>query len=167
MNMSDEHTPWYRQFWPWFIIALPLSVVIAGITTVVIAIERADTLVVDDYYKEGLAINQQLDKLRRAADLGVHAQLSIDRTVGELRLVVMPTDVANDTLQLRIAHPMDSAKDERVTLRRGSDGIFRGAFEYAFNTRRYLQLDDDHQGWRLTAELMPAEPTVELTPDEL
>ena len=31
-------TPWYRQFWPWFVIALPASAVIAGLTTVWIAV---------------------------------------------------------------------------------------------------------------------------------
>ncbi|MDX2349593.1 MAG: FixH family protein, partial [Porticoccus sp.] len=41
--------PWYRQFWPWFLMALPGSVVIAGLTTVYIAFNGADTLVNDNY----------------------------------------------------------------------------------------------------------------------
>ena len=28
--------PWYRQFWPWFLIALPGTVVVAAIGTLVI-----------------------------------------------------------------------------------------------------------------------------------
>ncbi len=27
-------TPWYKQFWPWFLIALPASVVVASLITV-------------------------------------------------------------------------------------------------------------------------------------
>ena len=65
--------PWYRQFWPWFIIALPASAVIAGLTTVYIAFDEPDGLVVDDYYKEGLAINQTLARDQRAAQLGLSA----------------------------------------------------------------------------------------------
>jgi hypothetical protein len=43
-----ENLPWYRQFWPWFIIALPASAVIAGFITLWLAISRPDHLVVDD-----------------------------------------------------------------------------------------------------------------------
>ena len=45
--MEREDTkPWYRQFWPWFIIALPASAVVAGLTTVWIAMQTTDSLVV-------------------------------------------------------------------------------------------------------------------------
>ena len=40
--------PWYKQFWPWFIIALPLSAVIASIATFVIALQNPEHLVVDN-----------------------------------------------------------------------------------------------------------------------
>jgi hypothetical protein len=43
-----ENLPWYRQFWPWFIIALPASAVIAGFITLWLAMSRPDHLVVDD-----------------------------------------------------------------------------------------------------------------------
>ena len=48
--------PWYRQGWPWFLIALPATAVVAGIATLVIAAKTFDGMVVDDYYKEGQAI---------------------------------------------------------------------------------------------------------------
>lgn len=45
--------PWYKQFWPWFIIALPASVVIASFFTLWLAISNPDHLVVtDDEYSE-------------------------------------------------------------------------------------------------------------------
>jgi len=50
-NPNSEHghdLPWYRQFWPWFIIALPAAAVIAGFFTLWLAISRPDYLVVDD-----------------------------------------------------------------------------------------------------------------------
>jgi len=43
-----EGVPWYKQFWPWFIIALPASAVIASFITLWIAISNPDQLVVDD-----------------------------------------------------------------------------------------------------------------------
>lgn len=43
-----ELLPWYKQFWPWFIIALPASVVIASFFTLWLAISNPDHLVVDE-----------------------------------------------------------------------------------------------------------------------
>jgi len=43
-----EGVPWYRQFWPWFIIALPASVVVASFVTLWLAISHPDHLVVDE-----------------------------------------------------------------------------------------------------------------------
>ncbi len=39
---SPMARPWYRQFWPWFIIALPLSAVIASTSVAVVAFVGAD-----------------------------------------------------------------------------------------------------------------------------
>jgi len=43
-----EGVAWYKQFWPWFIIALPASAVIAGFITLWLAITHPDPLVIDD-----------------------------------------------------------------------------------------------------------------------
>ena len=54
MNMKNtspvtgQDQPWYRQFWPWFIIALPASVVIASFFTLWLAISNPDPLVIDE-----------------------------------------------------------------------------------------------------------------------
>jgi len=55
---AGESVPWYKQFWPWFIIALPASAVIASFVTLWIAISNPDQLVVDD--DEYQALNSQL-----------------------------------------------------------------------------------------------------------
>ena len=84
MKQRIDSKPWYRQFWPWFIIALPASVVVAGLITVFIAFRHADTLVNDNYYKDGLAINQTLAQDTRARELGVEATIDFDRVTGEV-----------------------------------------------------------------------------------
>jgi hypothetical protein len=42
------HPPWYRQFWPWVLIAIPLSAVIMGGITLWLALSNPDYLVVDE-----------------------------------------------------------------------------------------------------------------------
>ena len=64
---ADAVTPWYRQRWPWLLMLGPAIVVVAGISTAVIALETDDGLVADDYYKRGLGINQTLERASRSA----------------------------------------------------------------------------------------------------
>ena len=67
MQHDDLDTePWYRQFWPWALIALPLATVLACTATILIAIHTDDGLVSDDYYKEGLSINRRMREDREA-----------------------------------------------------------------------------------------------------
>lgn len=40
--------PWYKQFWPWFLIALPGSVVIASMFTITLAVQNAPVIVQKD-----------------------------------------------------------------------------------------------------------------------
>jgi hypothetical protein len=58
LTTAEKNLPWYRQFWPWFIIALPASVVIASFFTLWLAISHPDQLVVDD--KQYRALNSEL-----------------------------------------------------------------------------------------------------------
>jgi len=39
---SDHVRPWYRQFWPWFLIAIPLAGIIMASITATVAIRNAD-----------------------------------------------------------------------------------------------------------------------------
>lgn len=70
--------PWYKQFWPWFLISLPLCVVIASFTTLAIFTKNSVSLVAEDYYKKGKGINIDLSKIRQAGALGLSASVSSD-----------------------------------------------------------------------------------------
>ncbi|MGD9021258.1 MAG: FixH family protein [Lysobacterales bacterium] len=45
---KQDTKPWYRQFWPWFIIALPAAAVAAGLFTLWLAISNPDSLVISE-----------------------------------------------------------------------------------------------------------------------
>ncbi len=143
--------PWYRQFWPWFLILLPASVVVAAVATLVIANRGADDLVVDEYYKNGLAINRQLEKKQRAETLGIAADLVVDG-----RSVVVQTrgPVQSDTLQLRLSHPLEADRDFSVALEDFGSGIYRGTLQQPVALRWHwiLQSAGD-EPWRLDGTL--------------
>lgn len=150
-----DTAPWYRQFWPWFLIALPATVVIAGISTLVIAIRHDDSLVVDDYYKQGLAINQVLAEDRTAAQLGLGAEMHIDRVTGEVSVWLRGSDPAlTEQLSLRLIHPTDAGRDISLALHYIGNSAYRGQLPAALQGRRYVQLSGERpQPWLLRSEL--------------
>ena len=72
------NTPWYKQFWPWFLIAVPIITLIMGGVLLKLAISTEDSLVVDDYYKEGKAINATLDKEIMARKRNITTELTVN-----------------------------------------------------------------------------------------
>ena len=87
MTVSISHatvTPWWKQRWPWLLMAGPAIVIVAGIYTGYLAFTRQDALVVGDYYKRGKAINQDLRRDRVASSLGLSMSIGYDATQGML-----------------------------------------------------------------------------------
>ena len=50
--------PWYREPWPWILMAGPAIVVVAGFVTAYLAVTTNDGLVAEDYYRRGIEINR-------------------------------------------------------------------------------------------------------------
>lgn len=119
---TDPQLPWYRQFWPWFLIALPGSVVVAALYTLVLANRHADDLVVDEYYKEGLAINREIRRQTAADALGIVATVTTD---GRQLDVQMRGDSLGSELRLLLSHPLEAERDFAVPLRELSPGHYR------------------------------------------
>ena len=147
-HLTDNDTlPWFRQFWPWFLILLPASVVVAGFLTLFIANRYSDDLVVDEYYKNGLAINRQLEKKQRAHTQGIAAQLSFrPKSVR----VTLTGPVNDETLHLLLSHPLEADRDFELTLVRTRQGIYEGLLEQVIAPRWHwiLEVEQPH-GWRL------------------
>lgn len=153
----DAVTPWYRQFWPWFLIALPGSVVIASVGMLFVALANDDSRVRDDYYKEGLAINQTLATDQAAQRLALQAAIHIDND-GHLALQLRGDLQPPAALQLQFIHPLDSQRDLTLPLDHidGSSAIdganYAGQLPAALDGRWYLELRDPvDASWRLRA----------------
>lgn len=152
--------PWYKQFWPWFLILLPGSAVAGGIVTLFIAFDKQDSLVVDDYYKEGLAINRVLAEDDAARHLQLHADLAVNLTDGDVEVSLNgKTDGLPPSLELKWIHPISSAKDFSMTLQRSSGAHYRGHLAAGHVNQKlpgrwHVQLDGSRpQPWRLRREI--------------
>ncbi len=68
-NEKLDIKPWYKQFWPWFIIMLPASAVVASVATLFIAINNPDYMVIEE-----TDMQQISPELRPAKKLGLNAE---------------------------------------------------------------------------------------------
>lgn len=160
----EDTKPWYRQFWPWFLISLPLSVVIASIVTINLAIQSDDGLVSDDYYKEGLAIHKNADSAARARSLGIAGDLSYDPDTGAIgvRFDGAPPDV-DGGLSLRATHPTLPNQDQTVPLTPLGEGAFAGRLEPLGPAHWKLELHPENRSWRIEGRLsLPGSPKARL-----
>jgi uncharacterized protein len=160
----QDVTPWYRQFWPWFLIALPAMAVVGSLVSLILAVRDPDGLVEDDYYRSGLAVNQDLLRDRRAYDLGLSAQLKVDTSAGMAEVVLRGSEpIAVDALQLSFVHPTRTGKDITALLQRRPDGIYGGVIGRLVSGRWHIVIEPPDMSWRLTARItIPGEIQVSM-----
>jgi len=118
----DKNKSWYKQFWPWFLIFLPSSVVIASIITIILAVQGADSLVSDDYYKQGKLINKNLRKIEYAKKIGLTGGLSIKNNHLQLNVNIKEKTIKlPPVLKMSFIHPASADKDLSITLIESTD----------------------------------------------
>ena len=149
---TENFRPWYRQAWPWFLISLPASAVIGGIITLILAVNSPNALVVDDYYKEGLAINQEKHRLASADKMGMAGLLRSDGKQLTLNLTSQPA-VTEQALVLNIIHSTRAELDQQLTLQRLSDGRYATDLPMLPPGNWYLRLQSDDASWQLRARI--------------
>jgi hypothetical protein len=137
-----DTAPWYRHFWPWFVISIPAAAIAGSILTGVLAGRHADSLVTDDWYQEGKTINRVLARDRVARQLSISAELRIDEISGEIALELAGDSLdALETLSLELSHPTLASRDRQVLLRRREDSsVFRGRLPPGLSGRWYATL---------------------------
>lgn len=113
--------PWYHYFWPWFIVVLLGSTVVAGIATAIIAIRGADPLVVDDYYRVGQAINRTIAADREAELREAVAHLRLN---GEVSVALEILGDAPSGLELDLSHVTRAELDQHFVLDRIEGGRY-------------------------------------------
>lgn len=153
-------SPWYKQFWPWVLIALPLISVVAGLSTLYIAVVNQDDLVIEKWRKDGKAIHSVNTGLRAASDFGLSGTVKIDDITGEIFLTLL-TQLAQDisaervnfhypeALLLKIVHPTLAARDQYLSLSNTTAHAYRGQLDQLINGSRSLYLSDVEESWQI------------------
>lgn len=161
MNTLASSKPWYRERWPWLLAIMPTVAVVAGFTTAWLAVTSNDGLVVDDYYKEGKAINQTKARDRHAQYLGLAAQIQPQGNTLYVKLSGR-VETATGQLILNIMHPTRTGDDH--TIRLNWDGSrYEGTLPTLSSAHYRIQITPEFGNWRLTGEYKPGNGVV-LTP---
>src|SRR5699024_10509739 len=93
------------------------SVVVACGITLYIAVANPDSLGRDNYYQDGLAINQELSAGQRARELALCAERVWDVERDRLGLELAGEAERAPSLKLVLVHPRDAGEDVELTLR--------------------------------------------------
>jgi hypothetical protein len=146
---------WYRQRWPWLLIAGPATVVIASFVTFWLAASTDDGVIAEDYYKRGLLINREIERTARANAMRLGAVLRVapDGAATLALTGIADADTTPAAVRVHVAHPTRAGLDRLITLTRGPAGNYVGTIAPRPAGRWIVSVESD--AWKL--------PTVSVT----
>lgn len=155
--------PWYKQFWPWVLIGIPAGTVVACAFTIYLAIVSADGVVVDDYYKEGKAINHSKARDERATEMDLSAHL-VRGDNGSIR-TLFNQPIQEKSLIIHFAHATQDDRDLTVALIGNSERAFDAVIQPLPPGKWYVQITPSEGDWRLRATAYSSEfSTLDFSP---
>jgi hypothetical protein len=133
VQTMQQGKPWYRFPLVWMMVAIPLAAVVMGVVMIYLAVTTYDGLVVDDYYKQGLEINQVLDRQRHALELGLQATLQLGDANRVVNIRFNKGGLADypETLTLSLQHATRQDSDVQVSLNHGLDDQYIGQLPFS------------------------------------
>lgn len=152
MQITQQSKPWHKHPLVWMMIAIPFSAVIMGVVMIWLAVDTDDGLVADDYYKQGLEINDVISLDERATELKLNAVISFNVTDRVINLKFDKGLLGNypETLQLKFQHATHADSDVHVALSHGINDSYIGYLERALSEGVwYFEVSDDD--WKLSA----------------
>jgi hypothetical protein len=127
MNAATVDSPLRRNPVFWIMVLLPALTVVAGLTTLGIALREADPPLPEAYHWEGEHLDRDFAQQRVAAAHGIQVTLETHAADGvcTAQVIAAPDDV--DALTLLFSNAADPGLDRVVRLQRVAAGEYRGA----------------------------------------
>lgn len=161
VNESNQH--WYRVPLVWLVIGIPLFSVVFTLSIVWISIQTFDGVVVDDYYRKGLEINQDLARDRYASQNGIEAIAVLENNKLAVSFTSKSREPWPDVMRLGFYHPTVSNQDVLLTLVHNGSGNY-SASDVFLNYGKW-NIASGTDAWRLKATFhYPAKNEFHLKP---
>lgn len=169
MTEDTDKLPWYRHFWPWFVILLLGSAVTASLYTLFLASQGNDSLVLDNDAGTEIVTERNIAAQAAAMDMGLTAEMVLDTDTGMLRIALTSgsLEVNPPTLDLWVSHPTFAERDEKTTVTTSMPDengrlTWSGVLLEVPVGKRYIVLSDG-DNWRLNG-VWDGDPVVRLSP---
>ncbi len=143
----SPNSPW-RLPMVWLIVGIPAVAVIVGVIVLALSIVSYDGLVVDDYYKKGMGINQSIERTARAKDLGIEASIEFtDNTLVKVQITSSPEYSPPESLDVSFRHATRSGSDQTISAHRYFDQIYHLHLPPLLPGKWNIEIAAD--GWRV------------------
>jgi hypothetical protein len=147
-SSAGQDSPWYTHRWPWFLMLGPATVLVGGSVATWLALDHPDAMVVDDYYKQGKAINQDLRRDRVASAMQLALQLRYEGGSMKGRMTSFGRPLAAP-FTIRLAHPTLPQRDLALLVQPDADGAFSIALPVLEQTHWQVVVEGSLRDWRL------------------
>jgi hypothetical protein len=148
MNTNAADTSRFNPVF-WLMWLLPGSAVLAGFTTLAIALKDADRALPAEYHWEGERLDADFARARAAAGLGIEVTLDIRDGQCLASLRNLPT--RPKAINLLLTHGSDASLDRRVRLPLRAAGEYRVACAPLESGKWRVAVDDDSARWAVRA----------------
>ncbi|MBC3812784.1 MULTISPECIES: FixH family protein [Undibacterium] len=167
--ISKKRDKWFKEPWLLLVAGGPAIVVCASIFTGAIAFRGADKVVAEDYYKQGLMINKDIQRDAKSRELHLGATLSLDVSSGKLRMQLKGDGLLPDTVKLSLANAAEGATSvnevvHRLPMVQVSPGIYEGDLKLVSSifssSVKLFHIKLETTDWRLTGDWFEPEQKV-------
>ena len=157
MQSVELKKPWHSYPLVWMMISIPFSAVIMGVVMIWLAVDTDDGLVADDYYKQGLAINDVITLDKKASELNLSAVVQFESSskVINVQFDKGLLDEYPATLELNFQHATRANSDISITLNHGIGDQYIGYLDEPITQGVwYFEVADSgkaEESWKLNA----------------
>ena len=155
---------WYKQFWPWFLIVVPITSMVLSFSMMGLAFNGEDSMVIDDYYKEGRGINLKIKKLEKARFLNISTKTQVFSDYVEVTFISGSPE-GDGALTLDFLHSTQKFKDFSVILLRDANGLYRAPLDTDVSGKWHLSLHPFDENWKIQKTVyLPQESSFDFKP---
>jgi hypothetical protein len=142
--------PWYTERWPWLLMLGPAIVLVGGARLGYLAVRHEDAMVVDDYYKQGKAINQDLRRDRVATAMRLSFSARYDPARGAVEGTIASAGIGlAKPFRIHLAHATIPSKDILLVVQPDAAGNYSVALPLFEGGRWRVVVEGQGRDWRL------------------